>query len=108
MIIDTPASDIILVRILLVALPISFAIGALTHAGVRLPLGVATIDEPTIVPAAVVEAIIAAAFAFAAFAEFAGRPYAREWRCASRCASASRACCSACSRSHSGEARGPS
>jgi hypothetical protein len=64
-------------RTLLVLLPVSFAVGSLTHAGVRLPLGVATIDEPTIVPATVVEAIIAAAFAFAAFAEFSGRPYAR-------------------------------
>src|ERR1700710_1943494 len=65
------------IRVLLVVLPVSFALGAVTHAGVRVPLGVATIDEPTIVPATVVEAIIAATFAFAAFAEFGGRPYAR-------------------------------
>jgi hypothetical protein len=65
------------VRALLVALPPSFTLGALTHAGVRVPLGVTTIDEPTIVPASVVEAIIAVLFAVAAFAEFTGRPYAR-------------------------------
>jgi hypothetical protein len=64
-------------RVLLPALAVSFAIGALTHAGVRLPLGVATIDEPTIVPAAIVEAIIAVAFAVATYAELATRPFAR-------------------------------
>src|SRR5882757_2274455 len=64
-------------RGLLVALPISFAIGALTHAGVRVPLGVTTIDEPTIVPAAIVEAVVALAFTVAAFATFSGRPRAR-------------------------------
>jgi hypothetical protein len=65
------------IRTLLVVLPVSFAVGALTHAGARVPLGVATLDEPTIVPATVVESIIAAAFAFAAFAELSGRRYAR-------------------------------
>jgi hypothetical protein len=64
-------------RALLLALTVSFALGALTHAGVEVPLGVTTIDEPTIVPATVVEAIIAVAFAVAAYAELAGRAYAR-------------------------------
>ena len=67
----------IFLRTLLVVLPVCFALGALTHAGVRLSLAGITIDEPTIVPAAIVEAIIAAAFSVAAFAEFTGRPYAR-------------------------------
>jgi hypothetical protein len=67
----------IVLRVLLVLLSVSFAIGALTHAGVRLPLGVTTIDEPTIVPAAIVETRIALAFSVAAFAELTGRPYAR-------------------------------
>jgi H+/Cl- antiporter ClcA len=66
-----------LVLALLAALSASFLLGALTHAGVRVPLGFVTLDEPTIVPAAIVEAIIAGAFAVAAFAELAGRPYAR-------------------------------
>jgi hypothetical protein len=72
-----PHPQTFVIRVLLVLLPVSFAIGALTHAGVRPPLGVATMDEPTIVPATVVEAIIATAFSVAAFAEFTGRPYAR-------------------------------
>ena len=68
----------IFLRALLVVLPVCFALGALTHAGVRAAARRAsTIDEPTIVPAAIVEAIIAAAFSVAAFAEFTGRPYAR-------------------------------
>lgn len=67
----------IFIRTSLLVLPLSFAIGALTHAGMRLPLGLTTIDEPTIVPATVVEAIVAVAVSFAAFAEFTGRPYAR-------------------------------
>jgi hypothetical protein len=44
---------------LLSALSFSFLVGSLTHAGVRLPLGPTTIDEPTIVPTAVVEGLIA-------------------------------------------------
>jgi hypothetical protein len=67
----------IILGALLVALPLSFLVGALTHAGVQIPLGVTTIDEPTIVPAAIVESVIAAAFTVAAFARFGGRPYAR-------------------------------
>jgi hypothetical protein len=67
----------IILGALLVALPLSFLVGALTHAGVQIPLGVTTIDEPTIVPAAIVESVIAAAFTVAAFARFRGRPYAR-------------------------------
>lgn len=66
-----------LVLALLGALSVSFLLGALTHAGVRLPLGFTTIDEPTIVPAAIVEAIIAGAFAVAGYAELTRRRYAR-------------------------------
>ena len=65
------------VLVLLAALSVSFPLGALTHSGVRLPLGFTTIDEPTIVPAAIVEAIIAGAFAVAALAELTRRPSAR-------------------------------
>jgi hypothetical protein len=61
---------------LLAALSLSFLLGALTHAGVRLPLGITTIDEPTIVPAAIVEGLIAVAFAAAGLAELTRRPYA--------------------------------
>jgi hypothetical protein len=67
----------LILRALLLALAVSFALGALTHAGVDVPLGVTTIDEPMIVPATVVESIIAAACSIAAYAEFARRPYAR-------------------------------
>jgi len=67
----------ITLRVLLVALPISFVVGALTHAGVEVPLGATTIDEPTIVPAAIVEGVVALAFMVAAFATFTGRPRAR-------------------------------
>jgi hypothetical protein len=67
----------IILRALLLALAVSFALGALTHAGIDLPLGVTTIDEPLIVPAAVVESIIAIAFCVAAYAELSRRPYAR-------------------------------
>ena len=62
---------------LLTTLSVSFLVGALTHAGVRLPLGFTTIDEPTIVPAAIVEGIISAGFAVAAFAELTRSRYAR-------------------------------
>jgi hypothetical protein len=59
------------------ALSLSFLVGAVTHAGVRLPLGFATIDEPTIVPASIVEGVIAIGFAVTLLAELTGRPYAR-------------------------------
>ncbi|HEV7586123.1 MAG TPA: hypothetical protein VGO14_10120 [Solirubrobacteraceae bacterium] len=67
----------VILRPLLLALAVSFGLGALTHAGVDVPLGVTTIDEPTIVPATVVEGITAAALSFAAFAEITVKPYAR-------------------------------
>jgi hypothetical protein len=67
----------IALRLIEAALAISFLVGALTHAGVRLPLGFTTIDEPTIVPAAIVEGVIAVAFAVAALADLTGRPDAR-------------------------------
>jgi hypothetical protein len=58
-------------------LSLSFLLGGLTHAGVDVPLGVTTIDEPTIVPAAIVELVIAAWFAASAAAALAGRPELR-------------------------------
>lgn len=66
----------IILRLLLSALALAFSVGALTHAGVAVRLGVATIDEPTIVPAAVVEGLIAAALWVAILAELRGRAYA--------------------------------
>jgi hypothetical protein len=63
----------LVLRALLVGLSLSFALGALTHGGIEVPVGVTTIDEPTIVPAAVVESIIAGAFVAATFAELTGR-----------------------------------
>jgi hypothetical protein len=62
--------------ILLLALAASFLAGSLTHAGVRLPLGITTIDEPTIVPAAIVEGIVGVLFALAAAADLARHPSA--------------------------------
>jgi hypothetical protein len=73
----THAPTALLRRFLLMALSLGFVLGSLTHAGVRLPLVVTTIDEPTIVPAAIVEAIIALGFAAAAIADLTGQRYAR-------------------------------
>jgi hypothetical protein len=72
-----PAPHTLVRRALVPALAVGFALGALTHAGVQVPLGVTTIDEPTIVPATIVEGVIAAAFSLAALAELRGKPYAR-------------------------------
>jgi hypothetical protein len=70
-------SSRLVLRVLLVVLAICFLIGAMSHAGVTLPLGVTEIDEPTIVPAALVEGVVAAAFIAAAVAELTRSPFAR-------------------------------
>jgi hypothetical protein len=53
----------------------AFLVASLSHAGVRVPLGIGVVAEPVIVPATVVEGLIAAGFAVAAWAAFRGRPW---------------------------------
>jgi hypothetical protein len=53
----------------------AFLAASVSHAGVRVPLGVGVVAEPVIVPATIVEGLIAAGFAVAAWASFAGRPW---------------------------------
>jgi hypothetical protein len=60
-------------RILVVVAGAAFALGAASHAGITVSLGVTRIAEPTIVPAAIVEAIIALAFAYATYALLSAR-----------------------------------
>jgi len=45
----------------------TFLVGALLHAGVVLPLGVATLSEPRIVPATIVEGVCALALSVGAY-----------------------------------------
>jgi peptidoglycan/LPS O-acetylase OafA/YrhL len=65
-------------RALVVLGAVAFAIGSLSHAGIDVPLGFTTIDEPSIGPATFVEGVIALTFAIAAFAVTRRRPWARE------------------------------
>jgi hypothetical protein len=55
---------------------IAFLAGSVSHAGVRIPLGVATIDEPRIIPAVFVEGASALALTFAVIALAMRRPVA--------------------------------
>jgi len=65
-------------RVLVVVACAASALGAASHAGITISLGIISIGEPTIVPAAIVEAIIALAFAYATYALLAARPLARK------------------------------
>ena len=51
----------------------TFFFGALLHLGVRVPLGFTVLEEPTIVPATIVEGLCGTALAVAAFAVLARR-----------------------------------
>lgn len=51
----------------------SFLLGALLHAGVEVPLGVATLAEPEILPAVIVEGICAVVLSIGAYGLLAGR-----------------------------------
>jgi hypothetical protein len=65
------------VRTLAAYSAVTFLLGAALHAGVRVPLGVTTLDEPTIVPATIVEGICGFAFVVALWAIATRRPWAR-------------------------------
>jgi uncharacterized membrane protein len=65
-------------RALVILAPLAFGLGSLTHGGVDVPLGLTTIDEPTIGPATFVEGVIALTFAVAAVAVLTRRSWARE------------------------------
>ena len=54
----------------------TFFLGALLHLGGRIPLGVAIVDEPRILPATIVEALCGLALAVAAFAVLTHRGWA--------------------------------
>ncbi|MGH8929867.1 MAG: hypothetical protein ACRDZO_04315 [Egibacteraceae bacterium] len=54
----------------------TFFIGALLHAGVRIPLGFAVLAEPVIVPAVIVESLCGAGLATAAYAVLARKAWA--------------------------------
>src|SRR5215212_1588562 len=55
----------------------TFFLGALLHLGVEVPLGLAVLDEPRILPATIVEGLCGLALAVAALAVFA--PVNRAW-----------------------------
>jgi len=55
---------------------ISFAVAGVSHTGVQLPLGFATLSERVIVPAAIVESLCAAVLAGSAIAVIRRRPFA--------------------------------
>jgi hypothetical protein len=58
------------VGVLTVTYAATFFCGALLHAGVKIPLGLAVLAEPTIIPATIVEGLCGLALAVAAFAVF--------------------------------------
>jgi hypothetical protein len=55
----------------------AFALGAVAHRGRPIPLGFATIHEPLVIPAMLVEAVSAVSFALAAYGIFSGKEAAR-------------------------------
>jgi hypothetical protein len=54
----------------------SFFLGSAAHVGRAIPLGVATLHEPRIVPATIVEGLCGAALTVGAYAQFARKPWA--------------------------------
>ncbi|MGH8908412.1 MAG: hypothetical protein ACRD0K_18365 [Egibacteraceae bacterium] len=55
---------------------VSFFLGALLHAGVRIPLGFAVLAEPLIVPAVIVESLCGLALAIGAYAALTRQTWA--------------------------------
>ena len=55
----------------------AFAFGAVAHRGRPIPLGFATVHEPLVIPAMLVEGITAVSFAIAAYGIFSGKEAAR-------------------------------
>ncbi len=70
---DRRAAVLALIRTLIVLEAVVFLIAALLHLGVPLPVGFA---EPVIIPAAIVEGIIALFFAVSAYALFTHQTWA--------------------------------
>lgn len=60
-------------EILVVANAVAFLVASVIHFGVRIPLGFTTLDDATILPAAIAEAVIGVAFVLAALEVFARR-----------------------------------
>jgi len=56
------------------AMALTFLVASLVHLGLRLPLGSATLTEPRIIPAAVVEGICGLALMRAAWSLFSRQP----------------------------------
>lgn len=54
----------------------TFCVGSVAHLGGEIPLGVATLAEPRIVPATIVEGLCGLALATSAWAQFTRRPWA--------------------------------
>jgi hypothetical protein len=54
----------------------SFGVGSVAHLGGRIPLGVATLAEPRIMPATIVEGLCGLALATSAWAQFTRKPWA--------------------------------
>jgi hypothetical protein len=55
----------------------AFAFGAVAHRGRPIRLGLATVQEPLVIPAMIVEAVSAVSFAIAAYGIFSGKQAAR-------------------------------
>jgi len=70
-------SGAILIGVLAALYAATFLVGALLHAGVSVPLGLAVLSEPVIVPATIVEGLCGIFLATAAYSAFARK--ARAW-----------------------------
>ena len=64
------------VEVLSTVFAVTFFCGALLHLGGRIPLGVAVVEEPRILPATIVEALCGLALGVAAFAVLTRRGWA--------------------------------
>lgn len=65
-----------IISILTVLYAISFFIGALLHADVRIPIGFTVLDEPQIIPATIVEGLCGIVLAVSAYAILTRKPWA--------------------------------
>jgi hypothetical protein len=55
---------------------VTFFVGSIAHLGGEVPLGVATLAEPRVIPATIVEGLCGLALATSAWAQFTRRPWA--------------------------------
>lgn len=65
------------VRVLVVFDTVTFLAASLLHLGARIPLGFTVLEEPRIVPAAIVEGLAGLALAVSAYAIFTSMTWAR-------------------------------